>query len=90
MPDATSLMEPALKRILSDIRGGERKMTNDCDHKCPKAVGYSYPVVVLHCSEREAEKRRETPFKMWMTIPQRNEKRKENDQKKLTEVPRRS
>ena len=32
MPDASSLMEPSLERILSDIRGGERKMTNDCDH----------------------------------------------------------
>ena len=30
------------------------------------------------------------PLKMWMTVPQRNERRKENDQKKLLEVPRRS
>ena len=58
MPDASSLMEPSLERILSDIRGGERKMTNDCDHKCPKAVGFSYPGVVLHCSECEAEKKK--------------------------------
>ena len=58
MPDVSSLMEPSLERILSDIRGGERKMTNDCDHKCPKAVGFSYPGVVLHCSECEAEKKK--------------------------------
>ena len=58
MPDASSLMEPSLERILSDIGGGERKMTNDCDHKCPKAVGFSYPGVVLHCSECEAEKKK--------------------------------
>ena len=58
MPDASSLMEPSLERILSGIRGGERKMTNDCDHKCPKAVGFSYPGVVLHCSECEAEKKK--------------------------------
>ena len=85
LPPASSLMDPSLERILSDIRVGERKMTNDCDHKCPKAVGFSYPGVVLHCSECEAEKK-----KMWMTISQRNEKRKENDRKKLPEVPRRS
>ena len=58
IPDASSLMEPSLERILSDIRGGERKMTNDCDHKCPKAVGFSYPGVVLHCSECKAEKKK--------------------------------
>ena len=51
LPYASSLMDPSLERILSDIRVGERKMTNDCDHKCPKAVGFSYPGVVLHCSE---------------------------------------
>ena len=51
-------MKPSLERILSGIRGGERKMTNDCDHKCPKAVGFSYPGVVLHCSECEAEKKK--------------------------------
>ena len=58
LPDASSRMEPSLERILSDIRVGERKMTNDCDHKCPKAVGFSYPGVVLHCSECEAEKKK--------------------------------
>ena len=43
LPSTSSLMEPSLERILSDIRVGQRKMTNDCDHKCPKAVGFSYP-----------------------------------------------
>ena len=59
IPDASSLMEASLERILSDIRVGERKMTSDCDHKCPKAVGFSYPGVVLHCSERETKKKKE-------------------------------
>ena len=58
LPDASSLMEPSLERILSDIRVSERKMTNDCDHECPKAVGFSYPGVVLHCSECETEKKK--------------------------------
>ena len=57
-PDSSSLMEPFLERILSDIGVGDRKMTNDCDHKCPKAVGFSYPGVVLHCCECEAEKKK--------------------------------
>ena len=58
LPSASLRMEPSLERILSDISVGERKMTNDCDHKCPKAVGFSYPGVVLHCSECEAEKKK--------------------------------
>ena len=41
-----------------DLKVRKRKMTNDCDHKCPKAVGFSYPVVVLHCSECESEKKK--------------------------------
>ena len=40
------------------VNSGKRKMINDCDHKCPKAVGFSYPGVVLHCSERELEKKK--------------------------------
>ena len=90
MPDASSLMEPSLERILSDIRGGERKMTNDCNHKCPKAVGFSYPGVVLHCSECEAEKKKRITLENMDDNSQRNERRKENDQKKLLEVPRRT
>ena len=58
LPYASSLMDPSLERILSDIRAGERKMSNDCDHKCPKAVGFSYPGIVLHSSECEAEKKK--------------------------------
>ena len=58
LPYASSLMEPSLERIFCDIRVGERTMTNDCEHKCPKAVGFSYPGVVLHCSECEAEKKK--------------------------------
>ena len=33
-------------------------MINDCDHKCPKAVGFSYPGVVLHCSKCESDKKK--------------------------------
>ena len=72
LPDVPPLIEPSLEKILSDIRVGEqsnpteinfvnngkRKMINDCDHKCPKAVGFSYPGVVLHCSECESEKKK--------------------------------
>ena len=36
----------------------ERCIINDCDHKCPKAVGFSYPGVVPHCSECESEKKK--------------------------------
>ena len=44
------------------INNGKRKMINDCDHKCPKAVGFSYPGVVLHCSECESEKKKRKTF----------------------------
>ena len=72
-PSSPSLLiEPSLENILSDIRVGEqsnpteidfvndgkRKMINDCDHKCSKAVGFSYPAVVLHCSEYNSEKKK--------------------------------
>ena len=40
------------------VNDGKRKMINDCDHKCSKAVGFSYPGVVLHCSECESEKKK--------------------------------
>ena len=80
IPDASSLMEPSLERILSDIRGGERKMTNDCDHKCPKAVGFSYPGVVLHCSECEAEKKKRITLENMDDNSQRNKRIRENVQ----------
>ena len=40
------------------VSDGKRKMINGCDHKCSKAVGFSYPGVVLHCSECESEKKK--------------------------------
>ena len=40
------------------VNDGKRKMINDCDHKCSEAVGFSYPGVVLHCSECESEKKK--------------------------------
>ena len=72
LPDVPPLIEASLEKLLSDIRVGEqsnsteidfvkngkRKMINDCDHKCSKAVGFSYPGVVLHCSECESEKKK--------------------------------
>ena len=76
-PDVpTPLIKPSLEKILSDIRVGEqsnptemdfanngkRKMINDCDHKCPKAVGFSYPGVVMHCSKCESEKKKRKAF----------------------------
>ena len=80
MPDASSLMEPSLERILSDIRRGERKMTNDCDHKCPKAVGFSYPGVVLHCYECEAEKKKRITLENMDDNSPKERKEKENVQ----------
>ena len=38
-------------------------MFNDCDHTCSKAVGFSCPGVVLHCSECESEKKLRTLVK---------------------------
>ena len=43
---------------ISFVNNCKRKMINDCDHKCPKAVGFSYPGDVLHCSECESEKKK--------------------------------
>ena len=40
------------------VNDGKRKMINDCDHKCPKAIGFGDPGVVLHCSECESEKKK--------------------------------
>ena len=83
-------MESSLERILSDISVGDTKMINDCGHKCSKAVGFSYPGVVLHCSECEAKTKKGNTLENVDTIPQRNKKRKETNQKKLPEVLRRS
>ena len=40
------------------VNDGKRKMINDYDYKCSKAVGFSYPGVVLHDSECECEKKK--------------------------------
>ena len=40
------------------VNSGKRKMINDCDHRCPKAVGFSYPGVVLHCSKCKFDKKK--------------------------------
>ena len=59
------------------VNNGKRKMINDCYHKYPKAVGFSHPGVVLHCSECESDKRqtkvdtvesmKEAEKKLWLT-----------------------
>ena len=43
---------------INSVNSGRRKMINDCDHKCPKAVGFTYPGVVLQCSECELKKKK--------------------------------
>ena len=97
------LIEPSLENILSDIRVGEqsnptemnfvnngkRKMINDCDHKCPKAVGLSYPGVVLHCSECESEKKKRITLENMDDDSPRKKKGKGNDQTKFPEMPTR-
>ena len=40
------------------VNNDKRKMINDCDHKCPKVVGFSDPGAALHCSECESEKKK--------------------------------
>ena len=40
------------------VNNGKRKMINDYDHKYPKAVGFSDPGVLLHCSDSESEKKK--------------------------------
>ena len=56
--DGNTLNEEILKPTeMNFVNSGKRKMINDCDHKCSKAVGFSYPVIVLHCSECESEKK---------------------------------
>ena len=50
--------EKTSNKEINFVNNGKRKMINDCDHKCPKAVGFSEPGVVLHCSECESEKKK--------------------------------
>ena len=85
LPDVPPLMEPSLERILSDIRVGESKMTNDCDHKCPKAVGFSYPGVVLHCSECESNNKKGNTLK---NVDENSPKEQKGKRKKSSEIAR--
>ena len=92
-------IEPSLENILSDIRVGEqsnpteidfendgkRKMINDCDHKCSKAVGFSYPGIVLHCSECESEKKKENTLE---SIDENSPNRLKGKRKRSSEVTR--
>ena len=56
--DENTANEKLLKPTeINFVNNGKRRMINDCDHKCPKAVGFSYHVVVLHCSECESAKK---------------------------------
>ena len=53
------ILKPTEKNF---VNSGKRKMINDCDHKCPKAVGFSYPEVVLHYSECEKEEKKKRKY----------------------------
>ena len=93
------LIEPSLENILSDIRVGEwsnpteidfvnygkRKMINDCDHKCSKAVGFSYPGVVLHCSECESEKNKKITLE---SIDENSSNKLKGKRKRSSEITR--
>ena len=98
LPDVPPpLIEPSLEKILSDIRVGEQsnpteinfvnngktKMINDCDHKCPKAVGSSYPGVVLHCSECESEKKKRITLE---NMDDNSPKKKKEKRKRSKEI----
>ena len=57
--DENTFNEEILKPTeINFVNNGKRKMINDCDNKCPKAVGFSYPGVVLQCSKCESEKKK--------------------------------
>ena len=65
-PDVTpplSVEEESKPTEINVVNSGKRKMFNDCDHTCSKAVGFSCPGVVLHCSECESEKKLRTLVK---------------------------
>ena len=54
--DENTSSEEILKPTeINGVNNGERKMINECDHECPKAVGFSYPGVVLDWPEWESE-----------------------------------
>ena len=57
--DGNTSKEEILKPTeIKFVNSGKRKMIIDCNHKCPKAVGFSYPGVVLHCFECKSEKKK--------------------------------
>ena len=99
LSDVPPLIEPSLEKILSDIRVGEqsnpteinfvkngkRKMINDCDHKCPKAVGFSYLGVVLHCSECESEEKKRITLE---NVNDNSPKRQKEKRKRSKGIPR--
>ena len=65
-PDVTpplSVEEESKPTEINVVNSGKRKMFNDCDHTCSKAIGFSCPGVVLHCSECESEKKLRTLVK---------------------------
>ena len=76
-------MESSLERILSDIRVGDTKMINDCGHKCSKAVWFSYPGVVLHCSECEAKTKKGNTLENVDDNSPKKQKEKRNQSKEI-------
>ena len=67
------------------VNNGKRKMINDCDQKCPKAVGFSYPGVVLHCSECESEKKKRITLE---NMNGNSSKKEKGKRKRLNEISR--
>ena len=57
-----SVEEESKPTEINIVNSGKRKMFNDCDHTCLKAIGFSYPGVVLHCFECESEKKWKTTW----------------------------
>ena len=99
LPDVPPpLIEPSLEKILSGIRVGEQsnptemnfvnngkgEMINDCDHKCPKAVGFRYPGVVPHCSECESEKKKRITLE---NMDDNSPKKEKGERKRSNEFP---
>ena len=58
-----SVEEESKSTEINVVNSGKRKMFNDSDHTCSKAIGFSYPGVVLHCFECESEKKWKTLVK---------------------------
>ena len=68
-PRTTVKDEKTSSEEINLVNNGKRKMINDCDHKCPKAVGFSYGLccIVLNVNQR---KRRESMnvFMRWTLL----------------------